>query len=285
MSRVKFTAVVVAAAWAAASASADPINRVPLKDLDGPQMTAAFKRFVANSPLKTVSDARAVADLSSIDVRLDKSQPQPRLDVTFTGLNDPPGPPDPAGPCVQQFLANLLNEDDYKLIEQGLTVYLNPKKNVRPPAASPSPLPSVPVPTLAPPAPRRVAIDPFQLPAGYSPSIECLVGCLGGGVSVGAFPFTPGNCMRLATAAYRRGQFEDVVVLMNHAAQQDGQAAYYYFKAMAELQLGRGHDALASVQAMNAARADGRIDGFNVILERFNGPYRAHLTELAKLYN
>jgi hypothetical protein len=271
MSRVTFPAAVAAAAWVVASASADPINRVPLKDLDGPQLTAAFKRFVANSPLKTVSDARTVADLTSIEARLDKSLPQPRLDVTFAAINDPPGQPDPAGPCVQEFLANLLNEADYRLIEPGLTVFLRPRNGAAPPPPPP------------PPPARRVAIDPFQLPAGYSPSIEALVGCVGS-VPVGAFPFTPANCMRLATAAYRRGQFEDAVVLLNHAAQQDGQAAYYYLKAMAELQLGRGRDAIASVQALNAAQTAGRIDGLGVILERFNGPYRAHLSELAKLY-
>lgn len=276
MSSASFTAAVAAAAWVVASATADPINRVPLKDLDGPQVTAAFKRFVANSPLKTVSDARTVADLSSIEVKLDKSQPQPTLDVTFAAINDPPGAPDPAGPCVQQFLANLLNEADYKLIEQGLTVSLRPRASVPPPAVPP---------TLAPPPPaRKVVIDPFRLPAGYTPGIEALVGCVGR-VPVGAFPFTPANCMGLATAAYRRGQFEDAVVLLNHAAQQDGQAAYYYLKAMAELQLGRGHDALTSVRAMNAAQTAGRIDGFNVILERYNGPYRAHLSELARLYH
>ncbi len=283
MSRIKFTAAVAAAVWAVASATADPINRVPLKDLDGPQVTAAFKQFVANSPLKTVGDARTIADLSSIEVRLDKSKPQPTLDVSFAAVNDPPGAPDLAGPCVQQFLANLLNEADYKSLEQGLGVSLRPKAAVAQPAVPPA-VPRALGPTMVPPPPRKVAIDPFQLPEGYTPGIGALVGCVGG-LPVGAFPFTPANCMRLAMAAYRRGQFEDAVVLLNHAAKQDGQAAYYYLKAMSELQLGRGHDALASVQAMNAARADGRINGFGVILERFNGPYRAHLTELARLYN
>ncbi len=253
---------------------------MPLKDLDGPQVTAAFKRFVANSPLKTVGDARTVADLSSIEVKLDKSKPQPTLDASFSAINDPPGAPDPAGPCVQQFLANLLNEADYKSLEQGLSVSLRPRAAAPPPATPPTLAPAM----VPPPAPRKVAIDPFQLPEGYTPGIGALVGCVGE-LPVGAFPFTPANCMRLAMAAYRRSQFEDAVVLLNHAAKQDGQAAYYYLKAMSELQLGRGHDALASVQAMNAARSDGRIDGFDVIRERFNGPYRAHLTELAKLYN
>jgi hypothetical protein len=74
----------------------------------------------------------------------------------------------------------------------------------------------------------------------------------------------------------------DALILLNHAVRQDPTAAYYYLKALTEMRLGKCQDALKSVRDMLAAQSAGESEGLSVIMERYNGPLRAQIDELAK---
>ena len=134
------------------------------------------------------------------------------------------------------------------------------------------------------PPPPAAAFDPFQPPSGLATPAECLL-AMRGWCQPKCFVFSPTNCLELAGYCYRIGLYQDAIALLEHAAHQDAQASYFYLKAMAELQIGRCHDAMSSVQKMAGAQAAGRTDGLGPIMQRFNGPMRVQLDELYKVAN
>jgi hypothetical protein len=134
------------------------------------------------------------------------------------------------------------------------------------------------------PQPAVAAFDPFQPPSGLATPADQLL-AMRGWCQPKCFVFSPQNCLDLAGYCYRMGLYQDAIALLEHAALQDAQASYFYLKAMAELQIGRCHHALSSVQKMAGAQAAGRSDGLGPIMQRYNGPMRVQLDELYKVAN
>jgi hypothetical protein len=237
------------------SQAAAQTKRYKLEELDVPTIRERLADYTKNEKNKTLVDpARAVANLDTVDIDLNKAEP--RLDMSFLATTQPPADVKPVKDMVADFVSQSLLSDnaEYKKLSPNLKVSLHVRE-----------------------------FDVFQPPPGLATPPDQLLSILGE-CPTSCYPYTAANCFNSARACYRRGLYQDALALLNHAARQDTQASYFYLKAMTELRIGRCQEALASVRGMVAAEAAGRNDGLRPVMENHNGPLRARIDELAKLY-